>query len=264
MITFNILGPLEIIRANGASVPIPPKVRQVLALFLVNVGTAVDIESIIDELWDDHPPRSATTTAQTYIYQLRKLLNRETHGQELLATLAPGYMLRLGEGIRLDAVEFREFVHRGRGQLEEGQPLLAAELLRQALDVWRGPPLANVSYGRLLRAQAVQLKEEQAHALELRIEADFALGRHRRLIGELRSHVLIHPLNEWFHARLIEALSVAGRRREALEVYRNLHSRLYHELGILPSPEVQQLQRDILVTGLPMSPSQPPVQATLG
>lgn len=259
MITFNALGPLEIIRPNGTSVPIAPKVRLVLALFLVNEGAVVSIDNIVDELWDDRPPRSATTTAQTYVYQLRKLLNRENGGQELLTTQAPGYLLRTGNDDLLDITQFRQLVHRGRRQLDKGHPHQAAELLRQALDTWRGAPLANVACGRLLKAQVAQLKEEQALALELRIEADFALGRHRRLIGELRSLVLIHPLNEWFHARLIEALSLAGRRQEALEAYRNLHTCLSHELGILPSPEVQQLQRDILVTGIPRTSPEPQI-----
>lgn len=266
MITFNVLGPLEIVRPDGTNVPIAPKVRLVLALFLVNAGAVVSIDNIVDELWEDHPPRSATTTAQTYVYQLRKLLNRECCGREPLATLAPGYILRIGDQDLLDVSTFRQLVLRARSQLDKSHPQQAAELLRQALDVWRGPPLANVACGRLLKAQVAQLKEEQSLTLELRIEVDFNLGRHRRLIGELRSLVLIHPLNEWFHARLIEALSLTGRRREALEAYRNLHSCLYHELGILPSPEVQQLQRDILATGLPQNPAQsdlPRVQATL-
>src|SRR5215475_12752384 len=122
MITFNVLGPLEIVRANGASVPIPPKVRLVLALFLVNVGAVVGIDNIIDELWEDRPPKSATTTAQTYIYQLRKLLNQKSGARESLVTLSPGYLLRFGGDDLLDATVFRQLVLRGRCHLEKDHP----------------------------------------------------------------------------------------------------------------------------------------------
>ncbi len=252
LVEINILGPLEIVTENEDRILPAPKVRQVLALFLTQANQVVNIDEIIEELWADNPPSSATTTAQTYICHLRKILSHLTsigRPPQLLTTIGPGYAFHMNDA-QSDVEKYRRFHGLGRALIAEGHPDQAASYLRDALQIWRGHPLVNIRLGRLLDAQTTKLKEERAHTLELRIEADLQLGRHRELIAELRSLVLIHPLNEWFHARLIEALGRCGRRREALEAYRSLYDTLYCELGMVPSQEVQELQRAILKDGL--------------
>ena len=252
MIQFNVLGPLDIVTENSDSIPISPKARQLLALLLVQANQVVSIEEIAEELWGSDPPSSAVTTAQTYICHLRKQFSRFAAADcppRLDTTVGPGYVLHMN-GARSDVESFRRLHALGNGLLTEGRVGRAAQHLSQALQLWRGVPLANVRLGPLLQGYVTALKEERTHALELRIEADMQLGRHRQLVGELQSLVLSHPLNEWLHARLIEALARCGRRREALDVFRNLYVTLYRDQGMVPSLELQRLQRAILEEGL--------------
>lgn len=228
--------------------PSPPKVRQVLALLMVRANQIVHPDVLIEELWGHHPPKSAMTTLQTYIYHLRRMFAEEdldTRGEEFLVTQHPGYVLRVPRQA-LDTETFEELLTRGRGELEDGSTARAAGLLREALALWAGPPLANVSQGSILEAHVVRLEELQTHALQLRIQADLALGRHRELIGELRSLTAAHPLDEWVSTQLITALARSGRRSEALAAYRRVRAALQNELGLDPSIEVQQVLQDVL------------------
>jgi DNA-binding SARP family transcriptional activator len=140
----------------------------------------------------------------------------------------------------------------GKTLLEEGRPEQASQRLREGLALWRGPALANITPGRLLEGHVAHLEELRIRAIELRIRADSALGRHRELIPELRSLVSAHPLNEWLHGRLIDALHRAGRRGEALMAYRSLRAALNEELGLEPSGELQRLQRQVLTAEQPV------------
>lgn len=197
----------------------------------------------------EDPPASAVTTAQTYAYQLRKLLRRnrgEWHGVEL-DTKPPGYVLRIRDA-QLDVDVFRRFAARGKELIERGDLEAGSEQLRKAVDLWQtAVPIPDVPQGPLLQAHLAALAEERMKALALRIQADFALGRHYDLIGELRGLVLANPLNEWLHARLIEALHAVGRRGEALAACENLRRILCRELGVDLSAELRDLQRRILV-----------------
>ncbi len=248
---FSVLGPMEVVHAGRACTPSAPKVRQVLALLLVSANRLVLVDSIIRELWDDNPPKSALTTTQTYIYQIRNLIQRERlsgSGRELLLTKPFGYTLLVDQD-QLDQDRFDHLVTRAEGFARAGQHEAAAADLRQALGLWQGPPLANVTQGPLLRSHVVHLAERRTHALELRIEADMHLGRHRELIGELRSLIAENPLHEWLHAQLITVLSQAGRRGEALAAFQGLREVLNRELGLDPSPAVQRLHREVLRGG---------------
>lgn len=253
MLKFQVLGPLEAIDGSHLCTPTPPKVRRVLALLLLRANQVVSMDALIEELWGEEPPLSAVGTAQTYIYQLRKIL--DPHGTqaasgEWLVTKPPGYLMRLAPS-QLDAVDFETLSWQGRQMLDNGRPEQAAILLRRALDLWKGPGLANVRLGRLLEAHAVHLEEQRMRTLELRIQADAELGRHRELIGEMRSLVATHPLNEWLHGQLIVALSRSGRRGEALQAYQDLREVLSEQLGLDPQPELQRLQREVLTLGGP-------------
>ncbi|WP_244501168.1 AfsR/SARP family transcriptional regulator [Streptomyces sp. TP-A0874] len=252
---FNLLGPFEIVNDEGkCCTPHTPKVCQVLALVLTRPNEMVSVESFIQELWGEEPPRSALTTLQTYVYHARKLFaesGMEAPGEPRLVTRAPGYMIRV-EDHELDVLVFEQMVRQGRRSLqEEEEAEVAAKLLREALGMWRGPTLANIAVGPVLSAQITYLSEIRIRAAELSIEAEKRLGRHRELVPELRSLVREYPYNEWFHGQLMDVLSLSGRRAEALQAYQDLRGILADELGMEPSPEIQQLQRRVL--GSPLS-----------
>jgi DNA-binding SARP family transcriptional activator len=245
---FNVLGNLEIIQDGRSITPSPPKVRRVLALLVMRANQVVHPDSLIAELWGQAPPKSAITTLQTYVYHLRKMFAEEgvdDSGRELLVTRPPGYTLQVSRNM-LDTEVFERLTREGREHLEQGHPARAAPMLREALRLWTGPALANVSLGSQLEAQAVALEEQRIHALQLRIQADMEMGRHRELIGELRLLAAENPLNEWFSSRLITALAHSGRRSEALHEYQKVRAVLRSELGLDPSAELQRVQRDVL------------------
>jgi SARP family transcriptional regulator, regulator of embCAB operon len=250
---FKVLGTLEVVDGSRTSTPSPPKIRSVLALLLLRANRIVSVESLIEELWGPDPPRSAVTTVQTYIYHLRRRFAAERldpPGGQLIATKPAGYLIWASPE-QVDAVVFERLLARGRDAIEEDRPEEAGMLLREALDLWTGPALADVPQGNLLQAHAIHLEELRLNAIELRIRADLRLGRHHALIAELRSLVRAHPLNEWFHGQLIAALSRCGRRGEALQAYQEVRSVLSNELGVDPSPALQRLQRQVLSVGIP-------------
>ncbi|MET0866208.1 MAG: AfsR/SARP family transcriptional regulator [Nakamurella sp.] len=246
MLSFNILGGLEV-RTDGVEcTPTAPKVRSVLALLLLRSNHTVSQESIFDWLWRGRAPRSAATTTQTYIYQLRALFERQSAGSEqLLITRPTGYTLTIEDG-QLDTIVFARMCAEGRALLERNKPGEASLKLAGALSLWRGRPLADIGLDLEAGPDIAHLEELHMSALELRIEADFQLGHQRELIAELRGLVVAHPMNEWFHARLISALNHCGRRAEALQAYHNLRQVLSDELGLDPTPELQNLQRQVL------------------
>jgi DNA-binding SARP family transcriptional activator len=248
MVTFRVLGALEVAGAETVCTPSAPKARQVLALLALNAKQVVSLDQLIQELWDNDPPRSAVTTTQTYIYQVRRLMAREgleQPGHELLVTKASGYILQTSPD-QVDAGVFQRLVAEGDEHLRDRRAQQAARALRWALDLWRGPALADVGRGPLLAPYAVLLEEQRLRAQELRIQAELQLGRHRELIGELKSLVAQHPLNEWFHGQLIAALSRIGRRSDALQAYQHLRAVLRDQLGLDPTLELQRLQRTVL------------------
>jgi SARP family transcriptional regulator, regulator of embCAB operon len=219
-------------------------------MLAANAGSSVSAEQLIDELWPFGPPRTVRTTVQTYIYQLRKVLNdRPRPGTEddLLITRPDGYILDVPRQ-NVDIFEFQRLVDLGRGALRQERPSCAAEILHNALELWRGPMPVDIASGPSLHGLAVLLDERHLEALSLRIEADLANDRHREIVGELRSLVATHRLHEPFHVCLMHALHRSGRRGEALGVYHELRHILDEELGLEPSPEAQELQHKILVS----------------
>jgi SARP family transcriptional regulator, regulator of embCAB operon len=245
-----ILGPLEVESDGHNHTPKPAKLRTVLALLLINPNANVSIDAFIEELWGQSVPRSATGTLQTYIYQLRKILCDLAGDSTELLTRPSGYQLRVAPE-QLDAVQFDSLVKEGRAALDRHDPALASVILHRALRLWRGRTLSGVECGTRLNAHIVRLEETRLSVLELRIAADLQIGRHRDLIGELKGLVAIHPLHEWFHARLILALHFCGRRGEALGVYQKLRRDLREELGLDPTAELQQIHRAVLIGSPP-------------
>jgi len=249
MIEFKVLGPLSVTDGARDYSPTAPKARQVLAVLLMHANHVVPVSTLIEEIWGASPPRSAKPTVLTYAYHLRKFFaEQQPEVACMLQTRPPGYLFAV-EPQRIDANAFRRLVQDGRRTLEQGHPGEAVRLLSTALGLWSGPVLADVPAGEVLEAKVVALEELRQQALELRIQANFQMGMHRELIGELRSLVTTHPLNEWFHERLIDALGRSGRRHEALRAYRDLRTTLREELGIEPCLELQRLQRELLTAG---------------
>ncbi|MGH8907100.1 MAG: AfsR/SARP family transcriptional regulator [Egibacteraceae bacterium] len=252
---FRVLGTLDVVDGDRICTPTAPKLRSVLALLVLNANQVVTRQSLTEELWEEQPPASALTTIQTYIYQLRKVLDvrrMSDHHQagaqleRVLLTKPLGYCLQV-QPDQLDLYRFEVLFGQGQEALRGGDTELASSVLRQALGLWRGPLLADIVAGPILHSRIAALEERRLDALEQRIEADLQLGRHRQLIGELKALAAVHPLHEWFHAQLMVALYRSGRRAEALEVYQRVRHLLGDELGLEPSGELRRLQRDVLL-----------------
>lgn len=241
---FRILGPMWVANGGVEITPTAPKVRQVLAFLLVRSGKLVQVGELIDELWGEEPPNSAMTTLQTYIYKLRKDVLEHCPSAELHTRIS-GYLLDVPAELG-DLLRFERLAQEGRAALDEGDAAAASALLSEALTVWRGPALADVSVGDILSAHVTRLEEERLRVLEQRITADLELGRHQQLVSELKMLVSEQPLNERFHGHLMVALDRSGRRYEALEVYQGLRRMLVDELGMEPSATVQRLHLTLL------------------
>jgi DNA-binding SARP family transcriptional activator len=244
---FQILGPLEA-RRQGRPVAVgAAKQRALLAILLVHANELVSSDRLIEELWPQ-PPETAANTLQVYVGKLRKALEpgraRGAPG-ELLITRAPGYMLRVEAG-QLDAERFERLLADGGRAREAGESPAAAGLLRDALALWRGDALADFIYEPFAQSEIARLEELRTVALEERLEADLALGRHAAIVGELEALVREHPLRERLRGQLMLALYRDGRQAEALEVYRDARRALTEELGIEPGPELQRLEGAIL------------------
>jgi DNA-binding SARP family transcriptional activator len=240
---YRILGPLEVGQCEGCAevaAPTAPKTASVLAMLLLHANRLVLAEALVEEIWGDHPPASANTTLQTYIYQIRCAL-----GRDAIETRPGGYVFPVAES-DLDVLVFRAGVDSGQQLLELGLPDEALVTLTANMALWRGRPLTNVRVGRMLETDLLHLEEERRRAAELLIEAAFAAGRHRDIIGTLKRMVGEDPYNEWLHARLIQALTLTGRRREALHVYDGLRRRLAEQMGLDPMLELRELERQLL------------------
>lgn len=244
---FKILGALEVLEHDRDITPTAPKLRRVLSLLLLNPNKVVRTSTFIEELWGDTPVRSAMTTMQTYIYLLRKALasDGQNGNGRILLTKPAGYVAVIPED-SIDLFGFEALVEQGRTALRDGEAERALSFLTPAMELWRGPALADVHAGRLLQAQVTRLEERRLRALEMRIEADGLSGRHRELISELKALTSAHPYHENFHHHLMLALYRSGRQCEALDVYQGLREILVSQLGLEPSGDLRRLQHAVL------------------
>jgi DNA-binding SARP family transcriptional activator len=241
MLEFRLLGPLEVL-ADGSPVALGgPKQRATLAILLLNANRVVSVDRLADDLYAGEPPVTAVTQVQRQISDLRKTLGADAR----IATRPRGYVIRVG-GVELDLHAFEQLAAEGRHALERDSPGAAADLLREALALWRGAALADFAHEPFAEVPAVRLEEIRLAALEQRIDAELVLGRHAQLVGELQQLVAEHPLRERFCAQLMLALYRAGRQTEALDVYRTTRAALVAELGIEPGPPLRELERAIL------------------
>ena len=246
-----LLGPLAA-RENGISVvPTAAKPRQILSLLALQSDRVVTVPTLMEEIWGEHIPRSATTTLQTYILQLRRKIGAALDGdptrkpKEVLVTRHGGYLLQVQPG-QIDILDFAQLKATGRDAFEAGDYRAASELLGSALELWHGPALVDVRVGPVLELEVLRLEEDRMAALEMRIDSDLKLGRHTELAPELRVLAAKHPMHENFCAQLMIALHRSGAAWRALEAYQRLRTALVGELGIEPSPRLQNLQRSVL------------------
>jgi predicted ATPase/DNA-binding SARP family transcriptional activator len=237
---FRILGPVEALLDGAPAALGAPKQRALLALLLVDRGRVVSAEQLVDGIWGENPPASALQSLQVYVHGLRRAL-----GGGLIETAGRGYRAAVGEE-QLDLARFERALERGRKALDAGRAEDAADELREALAVWRGPALADLPEQTRRAAEAERLDELRLTALELRYDAELACGRHEAVVAELEALSDEHPYRERFLRQRLLALYRCGRQAEALEAYRNARRVLADELGLEPSPELQQLERAIL------------------
>jgi len=235
-----VLGPLELV-ADAGPVPLPTKQRRLLAALAICVGETRSPDLLIDAVWGEAPPVSASNLLQVYVSQLRKTLPAPAR----IATSGSGYALDVPEE-SLDAARFERLLQEGREAASDGNPALAASLLRRALALWRGQAYSEFAYEQFAHAEAERLDELRLVALEERLEAELALGRHAELLPELQSLATAHPMRERLQAQMMLGLYRCGRQTEALELYADSRARLREELALEPGPELNELQQRIL------------------
>jgi DNA-binding SARP family transcriptional activator/tetratricopeptide (TPR) repeat protein len=236
---FRILGPLEVLSGGKALDLGGQKQRALLAVLLLHANEVVSSERLIDALWEGEPPETALKALHVYVSHLRKLL-----GKERLETKTPGYLLRT-EPNELDLARFRRLWDEGK--------------LREALSVWRGPPLGDLAYEGFAQPAIARLEEVRLACLEERIDEDLTAGKHAELVGELEGLVKEHPLKERLRAQLMLSLYRSGRQAEALDAYQQARTTLVEQLGIEPGRQLRELHEAILRqdAALDVTPEEP-------
>jgi DNA-binding SARP family transcriptional activator len=240
-VRFLILGLLEVRGENGAIALSGIKLRGLLAVLLLHANEAVSAERLALALWGQDAPGTAAKTVQVHVWRLRKALG----DANLIETTPAGYCVRLRPD-QLDVTQFERLVAEGRRALADGEPGQAATALREALGLWRGPALAELACEPFAPAEIARLEEQRLAALEARVEADLACGRHAELVGELRLLQAANPTRERFAAQLMLALYRCGRQTDALETYQDARRVLVAAVGVEPGTQLRELQQAIL------------------
>lgn len=247
MICFRLLGPLQVCGPTGEVVEIPGvRRRALLAMLLLNAGQAVPFNLLCGEVWPEGAPKHSTNALQAHITRLRRDLNTNAdEGSRRIRKNHLGYTLSLAPG-ELDLNVF-DSLRRTAHEVADHDPHTAADKLRHALALWRGPALADVhEHGSRLYAAAVQVEEHRLLTLEELIDLNLRLDRHERIVGELKALTHEYPLRERFYKQLIVALGKAGRRAEAADVFRRARARMISEFGVEPSRGLSRTVQHIL------------------
>ncbi len=244
---FRLLGPLEALR-DGEPVALGGRrERMLLAILLVHANEVLSTDRIFDELYAGEPPPTAASSIQNAVSRLRRSL-----GSALIETRAPGYALTVPPD-GLDSLRFERLLTNAPTDADA-----RADALYEALQLWRGPPLADFAFEPFAQAEIARLEELRVAALEERIDADLALGRHAVLVGELGSLIAEHPFRERLRRQLMLALYGAGRQADALEAFQQARRTFVDELGIEPSPALRELERAMLQQDAALMPAAPP------
>jgi len=249
---FQILGPLELVADDG-----PVRIRGLrrqllLANMLINVGQVVPVERLVDSLWPDDPPPSAVENIRTYVCELRSQL--KTHGDRpRLETYPHAYRLE-ADAEELDVLRFSALVAAGEEALRQGDSAAGAELLGEALRLWRGTPLAGLELNPGMEARVAALEERRRSVESKWIKARLALGEHGDVVPNLRTMIYERPLDESLWCMLASALHSVGRREEALAACSDARTALVERLGLEPGPDLKQVQRAVLNGDEPVEP----------
>jgi predicted ATPase/DNA-binding SARP family transcriptional activator len=240
---FRVLGPLEVVREGSALDVGSPRLRLLLALLVLRSPAVVSVDRLISDLWDTDPPETARHTLQAYVYRLRQALGPDGWRVQ---SRAPGYVLKTSPD-ELDARQFHSLAETGRVAAGDGRHAEAAGCFREALDLWRGPALADLAELNALEPERARLESLQLGVLEARVDADLALGHHDRVVDELEALVTDHPFRERLWGQLMRALYRVGRQADALGAFRRAQQVFDEQLGIEPSPSLCRLQEQILI-----------------
>ncbi|WP_327309942.1 AfsR/SARP family transcriptional regulator (plasmid) [Streptomyces sp. NBC_01298] len=238
---FRILGPVQIHdpRTGVHIVPTGPKQRALLGALVAKAGQVVSADRLVAELWGERPPANAANALQAHVTRLRRLFpipapNSREAGHEWLVTGPLGYVVRLGRS-DTDAQRFHALATKGKA-LAAADPGRSADVLREALALWRGPALEGSGRGGICSVEASLLEEARLVALETLYDACLRAGRFGEIAGELNELTIHHPLRERFYSLLMTVLYRSGRRAEALGVYDRARRRFAHDLGLEPGP----------------------------
>ena len=249
LVEFRLLGPLEV-TVDGRAVPLGGrKQRSVLAMLVLRCGEVVSVDHFVDRLWGLDPPGDPGNALQVHMSALRRALDSardQPDGPPLLVNRPPGYVLNHDPEC-VDAFRFQRLVAAGRSRWAAGDGAAAADLLHGGLGLWRGPALADLADERFAGPEIARLEELRLSALEARIDADLALGRHDGLVPEIEGQIIDTPLRERLRGQLMVALYRTGRQADALRAYQEAREALLEQLGIDPGPELQRLEQAILV-----------------
>lgn len=250
-LNLGVLGPLSIHDGVAETTPTARKPCTVLALLLLNRERMVPVSALMDELWQEVPPRTARASLQIHVLHLRKLLARtagltvpEVSGT-MLRTVRNGYRFVAAPG-QVDLDVYHRLRRAGGEAMAAGDLRSAATCFRQALDLWRGPAVAGVEPGARIRAEAAGLEQSRQTMLDYRIELDLRLGQHREILGELAVLASRNRFQENLHAQYMIALYRSGARIRALEAFHRLRHGMRTELGLEPAPELRQLHQAVL------------------
>jgi DNA-binding SARP family transcriptional activator len=239
---FRILGPLDVERGDRPLRLGARRERTLLALLLLQPNVTVSVDFLVDQLWPVSAPASAVHAVHVAVSRLRQLLDEES---PRIITQRPGYRLRVEPG-ELDVETFEQLVAAADASWQANDPSASARLLRDALNLWRGSPLADLTDEPFVAPVAARLGELRLVALERRIEADLVLGNGSAVVGELEDLCATHPMREGLHALLMRALAVSGRRSDALRVYRETRALLVEELGVEPGSALREAHQQVL------------------
>src|SRR5215475_7849593 len=251
-----LLGPVRAVLDGAKVIELPKKERALLALLALRAGTHVSVATIVDGLWGEQPPETATNTVQAHVHQLRRVLGRGT-----VQTFAGGYQLALAPDI-VDVARFSSLAAAGAERLAAADPQRGLVLLTEALTLWHGDALVDCRGIPFADSAASALEEERLSVIENRIDADLALGHGPTLMGEIERLLAIHRYRERLWAARMTALNQSGRRAEELETYVTARKIMVDELGIEPGPELQQLHT-MLLSGAPSTAAVRPAMPTL-
>jgi len=243
---FEVLGPVRGWRGKTELDLGSPQQRAVLAMLLLARGRQVSMDGLVDGLWGEHVPRSAAGTVRTYISRLRRILGPGGGhpGDLAIRSIGDGYLFRLDAEL-LDLAVFERRLREARAARDGGNPATGARVVRDALTMWRGVPLAGIP-GPYAAAHRVPLTELQLAAEEEKLAMEISQGEHLAAIAGLRALLPADPLRESLTGLLMVALYRAGRQAEALQAFHDVRHRLDEELGINPGPALQVLYQRVL------------------